>query len=115
MEDKALNELLLESFPELAGVFDEYVSWQDGMDTGAFLTYEDLLLPLIRDAIAVDDGDFLRRATEFIERLLLCGDSYAENVANVGLLEGLKATCPDGAVRFFLEDESRRQFDEIRY
>ena len=31
-----LNEKLLGSFPELKSAFEDYVSWQDGMETGAF-------------------------------------------------------------------------------
>lgn len=44
MDERQLNSVMLEAFPELAQPFDEYTSWQDGRDTGCFLTYEDLLL-----------------------------------------------------------------------
>lgn len=91
MEARQLNELLLEAFPELKGEFDHYTSWQDGIDTGCFLTYEDLLLPLARQALEQKDEKTIGRVAAFIERLLGLDDDYAENVATVALLEGLKA------------------------
>ncbi len=95
MEARQLNELLLEAFPELKGEFDQYTSWQDGIDTGCFLTYEDLLLPLARQALEQKDEKTNRRVSAFIENLLGLDDSYAENVATVALLEGLKASPGD--------------------
>ena len=38
MNEKQINEKMLNAFPELKEEFDKYVSWQDGMATGAFLT-----------------------------------------------------------------------------
>lgn len=34
MDETKLNTLLLERFPELTGQFEEYTSWQDGIETG---------------------------------------------------------------------------------
>ena len=69
MEPRDLNTALLEVFPELAPHFHEYVSWQDGMDTGAFLTYEDVFRSRLEKAIALVDVAFLQRAGAFIEEL----------------------------------------------
>ena len=69
MEPRDLNTALLEVFPELAPDFHEYVSWQDGMDTGAFLTYEDVFRSRFEKAIALVDVAFLQRAGAFIEEL----------------------------------------------
>ena len=40
MEAQKLNIALLNAFPELKQEFEEYTSWQDRIDTGAFLLDE---------------------------------------------------------------------------
>lgn len=115
MEPRDLNTALLEVFPELAPDFHEYVSWQDGMDTGAFLTYEDVFRSRLEKAIALVDVAFLQRAGAFIEELFTSGDPYAVNVIYVGILEGLKANCDNAAVRSFLGAKSLAEFDALTY
>ncbi len=109
-----LNGLLLAEFPELRGKFEEYTSWQDGMGTGCFLTYEDLLLPLARRALDNRDEEFLSRLESFIEGLMTSGDDYAVNVATVGLIEGLKAY-GDPLIRSYLGPVSLEEFDALVY
>ncbi len=115
MNESELNNKLLTSFPELKAEFEDYISWQDGMDTGAFLTYEDIFRPRIERALKTGDSAFLERAANFIENLYLTGDSYAMNVVYVGILEGLKANCDNEKVRIFLKPVTRVQFDELAY
>ena len=88
MKERQLNDLMLAAFPELTQAFGEYTSWQDGPDTGCFLTYEDLLLPIARRALEEGDDETAARVATFVEELLGLGDDYAENVATVALLEG---------------------------
>ena len=114
MNTEQLNKLLLEAFPELADKFEEYTSWQDGMETGCFLTYEDLLLPFAREALAIKDDEKLARIGSFIEMLMNLGDDYAGNVATVGLLEGLKAGGSD-TIRQYLGTTSLAEYDSIAY
>ena len=109
-----LNGLLLATFPELKGKFEDYTSWQDGMETGCFLTYEDLLLPLARQALDGRDEALLARLGAFIEQLMTSGDDYAINVATVGLIEGLKAH-GNQLVRSFLGPISLKEFDTLIY
>ena len=114
MNTEQLNRLLLEAFPELADEFVEYTSWQDGMETGCFLTYEDLLLPFARDALDAQDDVKLTRIGTFIEKLVTLGDDYAVNVATVGLLEGLKADGND-TIRQYLGTTSLAEYDSMAY
>lgn len=109
-----LNKLLLDKFPELIERFEEYTSWQDGMETGCFLTYEDLLLPLARQALDERDEEFLSHLGSFIEGLMTSGDSYAVNVAIVGLIEGLKAY-GNPFIRSYLGPISLEEFDTLVY
>ncbi len=115
MQERKMNEALLAEFPELRLKFDEYTSWQDGMDTGAFITYEDIFLPHIVAAVENEDFDFLRRVAVFLEKYLTQEGEYSSNVICVGILEGLKAKCDNEKVRLFLLKESRKQFDELVY
>lgn len=85
------------------------------METGAFLTYEDVFQPHIERALEIGDSAFLKRAADFIEDLYLTGDDYAMNVVYVGILEGLKANCDNGKVRAFLKPVTRGQFDNLTY
>lgn len=114
MNAARLNKLLLEAFPELAEKFEDYTSWQDGMKTGCFLTYEDLLLPVAREALDAKDDEKLARIGSFIERLMTLGDDYAANVATVGLLEGLKAEGND-TIRQYLGKVSLAEYDSMAY
>ena len=109
-----LNRLLLAEFPELKEKFEEYTSWQDGMETGCFLTYEDLLLPIARHALDENDEAFLDRLGALIERLMTSGDDYAINVATVGLIEGLKAY-GNTIIRDYLGPVSLDEFDTLAY
>ena len=115
MNEKQMNESLLAAFPELDEELGEYVSWQDGMDAGAFLTYEDVFRPHIERAIEEGDAAFLERASAFLEDLYLAGDKYAASVVYVGILEGLKANCDNEAVRAFLKPATQKEFDELTY
>lgn len=115
ISESQMNEAPKEAFPELAPELEKYTSWQDGMDTGAFLTYEDVLRPRIEQAIESGDEDCLSRAREFIESLFTSGDPHAANVVTVGILEGLKANCDNDSVRAFLAPESLREFDSLAY
>ena len=84
------------------------------METGCFLTYEDLLLPFARDALDAKDDVKLTRIGTFIEKLVTLGDDYAVNVATVGLLEGLKADGND-TIRQYLGTTSLAEYDSMAY
>ena len=114
MNEYELNSRMLSSFPELVGAFEEYASWQNGMHTGCFLTFEDILLPFAIDAIRAKDELLLTRIGAFIEELMTSGDDYSVNVATVGMLEGLKASgeCPAGD---FLGPASLKEYNALEY
>ena len=115
MNEKQMNEALLKAFPELKEELEKYISWQDGMDTGAFLTYEDVLRPHVENAIECGDAKFLEKVAAFIEGLYLTGDEYAINVVSVGILEGLKANCDNEAVCNFLKPATLQEFNNLKY
>ncbi|MDO4501675.1 MAG: hypothetical protein Q4D06_00685 [Coriobacteriia bacterium] len=115
MNEKDLNLALLEAFPELADEFEDYTSWQDGLETGAFLIYEDVFRPRIEKALTDNDCIFAERAFAYVEKLFASGDDYAVNIVTVGILEGLKANCDNDAVRKFLGASTLAVFNELTY
>lgn len=98
MTERELNAILMETFPELRAELTSYMEEDgDGMDTGCFLTHEDVLHPFIDSAITRRDQQALKRVGAYIERLMNLHDEYAENVATVGLVEWLAFERPDVA------------------
>ena len=114
MNEYELNSCMLTRFPELEEAFERYTSWQDGMHTGCFLTFEDLLLPLAIEAVRDKNKPLLTRIGSFIEELMTSGDDYSVNVATVGMLEGLKASggCPADD---FLGPTSLKEYNALEY
>ncbi len=114
MTEIELNARMLKAFPEVTEIFEDYVGPYDGAATGCFLTHEDVLLPFLLSSLEQHDGSVLTRMGLYVEELLTLGDEYAENVATVGLIEGLKAEAGQGP-REYLLSEGRRIFDEISF
>lgn len=95
MNCKELNTLLLKLIPEAKESFDEYTSWQEGLDTGCHNVFENVLLPLTLDALENDKEDLVNRIFTFINDMLTSGDEYQEEVAQLSFLEPLKAEHED--------------------
>lgn len=91
MESREFNLLLLQRFPEMKEDFSNYVSWQDGIDTGSLLIVEDVLNKLFWRSVENGDYDLVKEIFGFAEKILEQGDTYACNVIAVGFLEAIKA------------------------
>ena len=112
--DKRLNDLLLSRFPDLRQEFDEWTSWQEGIDTSAMLTYEDVLDPYIIKQLALDSREEIIKIADFIEEFLNI-DDYALNIAEVGVLEALKSDREGQKIRPFLKEKSLEIYDNLRF
>lgn len=113
MTEHELNAILMDAFPELKEELTLYMEEDgDGMDTGCFLTHEDVLHPFIDQAFKDKDQQILKRVGAYIEHLLDLGDEYAENVAIVGLVEWLALERADAATRIPLGPKARMLFTE---
>lgn len=84
----------------------------EGMDTGCFLTHEDVHHPFVVAAIDDDDTEVLKRAGDYAEALLASHDEYAENVAAVDLVEWLALDHPSEMVRDALGQMGKALYDE---
>lgn len=113
MTERELNQLLMDSFPEIRDELLAYMEEDgDGMDTGCFLTHEDVLHPFIEKAAESNDGSLLARVAAYIEKLLDSGDEYAENVATVGFVEWLAGNQAGRIVRPLLGPKAQVLYDE---
>ena len=48
MGAKELNEKLLETFPQLRKSFDNVTSWQEGIETGSIIVFEDVYFKYLK-------------------------------------------------------------------
>jgi hypothetical protein len=114
-DSKKYNSLLLNKFPELKEKFDEYTEWQEGIETGSLLVYEDVFVPYILECLINDKKDELIKIADFIENLITMEDEYAFNIAYIAILESLKSN-PNGImIQKYLKDKSLKEFNELVY
>jgi hypothetical protein len=91
MKEIELNELLLSKFPELKKNFEEETSWQDGLNTGCIVTFEDVFMPLFEKAVDTNNENLLKRISIFIEELSNIDDDYVQNVFYIAILENISS------------------------
>lgn len=91
MKEFELNQLLLNAFPELKERFEEETSWQDGLNTGCFITFEDVFMPFFETVIKTNDEKMKNRIAKFIEALSNIEDDYVQNVLYIAILENISS------------------------
>lgn len=89
MESRELNQLLLDAIPELIDKFNEETGWQEGIDTGSFVVFEDVFMPFLETKIEVNDVPMIDKMYTFIEKLCDIEDEYVQNILNVAILENI--------------------------
>lgn len=114
MTSKELNSKLLKEFPELKNKFAEYTSWQDGIDTGSHLIYEDLFVPYIVNEETITNSMMVQKCFEYIESIFDLNDTYAENVIVVSVLEPLKYNFSNLKFDKYMFSRTKKTFDEIK-
>ena len=90
MGAKELNEKLLETFPQLRKSFDNATSWQEGIETGSIIVFEDVYFKYLKRYL--HNENISNKNFEFIKLLLDSNDDYAINVVAVAIIENLVAT-----------------------
>jgi len=111
MTSKELNEILLLKFPELKDKFDEETSWQDGIDTGCFITFEDVFMPYVKEVVRQSDINKINKVFEFIEYLSLIKDDYVENIVCVAILENIASFLDKEKYIKNFKDNTKKIFD----
>lgn len=111
MTSKELNEILLLTFPELKEKFDEETSWQDGIDTGCFITFEDVFMPYVKEVVRNYDLNKINKVFDFIEYLSLIKDDYIENIVYVAILENIATFFDKEKYIQYFKDNTKKIFD----
>lgn len=112
MEPKELNQLLLSEFPELQEKFEEVTSWQDGINTGCFITFEDIFMPFLRKNVEMNNKDMIERLYSFIEQLCDIDDPYAQNLLYVAILENIGSNNDPNPFEIYLKPKSLKIYLE---
>ena len=112
MNPRELNELLLKSFPELKDKFEEETSWQDGIETGCFVTFEDVFMPFLEANVELDNGEMIERIYSFIENLCDIDDEYVQNVLYVAILENISSYSNKELFSKYLKEKSMKIYNE---
>ena len=89
MDSKELNSLLLEKFPDIKTRFEQETNWQEGIETGSFIVFEDAFMPFLEANVEMNNTDMIERIYCFIESLCDIDDEYVQNILYVAILENI--------------------------
>ena len=84
-----LNKKLLSAFPELKDDFEKETSWQEGINTGSTVVYEDVFMPFVISAIEDHDAVKIKRVFEFVENLASMQDDYTDQLVMISIFDEL--------------------------
>lgn len=87
MKSRELNQMLLSAIPEIKSKFEDETNWQEGLDTGSFIVFEDVFLPYLESKVELNDKAMIEKIYSFIENLCDIDDEYIKNVLYVAVLE----------------------------
>lgn len=91
MYDKVkMNKLLLAKFPELKSEFEKEASWNDGIETGSYLVYEDVFMPFIIRSFMDKDEHKIERIMNFVEDLASSNDFEERNLIGVTVIDNIR-------------------------
>ena len=111
MIPRELNKLLVLEFPELKETFKEETSWQEGMDTGSFIVFEDVFIPYLEMCIINDKASQIEKIYSFIEKLSKIDDEYVENIVTVAIIENIVDHVESEKYAKYLKPNSKKIYD----
>ena len=111
MGAKELNEKLLETFPQLRKLFDNVTSWQEGIETGSIIVFEDVYFKYLKRYL--HNEKISNKNFKFIKLLLDSNDDYAINVVTVAIIENLVATTKRELYVKYFDDNMKKIANEI--
>ncbi len=114
MKIHELNQLLLDTFPELKEKFIDETSWQDGLNTGCIVTFEDVFMPFFEKAIKTKDVNLKEKIAQFIEKLSYICDDYVQNVLYIAIFENISSyKNKDEFLHCLLQNSKRIYFENF--
>ncbi len=112
MTSKDLNQNLLSNLPQLKTKFDEETSWQEGIDTGSFIVFEDVLMPYFKEIVTNKKKKEIDQVFEYIESLANTKDEYVENVVYVAILENIASFDDKDRYIQYFKSKTKEIFDK---
>ena len=112
MNSKDLNSMLLEKFPELKEKFEEETNWQEGIETGSFIVFEDVFMPFLEANVEANNNEMIERIYSFIESLCDIDDEYVKNILYVAILENISGYTNQTMFSKFLKEKSMKIYNE---
>lgn len=89
MTSRELNQKLIDLFPEIKTEIETAMSWQDGLDTGSTILFEDVFVKSVVAAMHSKNIAYVDRAFAFVENMMGIDDEYASNVVKVAFIEAI--------------------------
>lgn len=111
MNSQELNSLLLERIPSLKTTFDEETSWQEGLETGSIVVFEDIFMPYIIYCVENNLGDEINKCFNFIEECMCSNDSYQRNVIEVSIIENIHSYDISNKLSSYLRPASLKSYN----
>ena len=87
---KELNTMLLEAFPELKERFEDETSWDNGIETGSYIVYEDIFMPYVVQAFVDNDQESINRVMQFVEELSSSDDVDVKNLIGISIIDNVR-------------------------
>ena len=112
MNSKELNSLLLERLPSIREAFDNETSWQEGIETGSIVVFEDVFMPYIIYCVENNVEDEINKCFNFIEECVCSKDSYQKNVIEVSIIENIHSYDIADKLSQYLRTESMKSYKE---
>lgn len=111
MNPKELNELLLVRFPNLKDAFDEETSWQDGIETGSTIVFEDVFMPYIVFCFENKMSEELNKCFDFVEECVLSKDDYQKTVIEISIIQNIHSYDIADDLVHYLREESLKSYN----
>lgn len=113
MKSSELNLLLLKRFPSLKEAFEEETSWQEGINTGSIVVFEDVFMPYIIHCVENKLNSEVTEIFKFIEECVKSNDEYQRNVIEVSIIENMHSYDIADQLSSFLLEESLASYKKI--
>lgn len=112
MDSRELNSLLLERIPSIKEAFDDETLWQEGLETGSIVVFEDVFMPYVIYCVENNLSDEINKCFNFIEECVCSDDDYQKNVIEVAIIENIHSYDIADKLSQFLRQNSLKSYKE---
>lgn len=113
MNSLELNTLLLKRIPLIKDAFERETSWQEGLETGSTVVFEDIFMPYIIYCVENNINDEISRCFNFVEECVCSRDDYQRNVIEISIIENIRSFDIKDKISKYLRPESLKSYNCI--